>query len=54
MLPDIDECATPSENLCEDTCVNQDRTYSCSCPSGRTLANDGLHCGGEIETIRAL
>ena len=48
-LTDINECETRSENLCSDGCIDQARTYSCSCPAGRTLAKDGVNCGGKSQ-----
>ena len=49
---DYDECADPSLNLCEETCLNNDGSFLCSCSKEKVLAWDGFHCqdecGGEI------
>ena len=49
---DYDECADPSLNLCEETCLNNDGSFLCSCSEEKVLAWDGFHCqdecGGEI------
>lgn len=47
---DINECETRSENICSDTCVDQEGTYSCDCPEGRTLASDQVNCGGSSQS----
>ncbi|RWR72776.1 putative wall-associated receptor kinase-like protein 16 [Cinnamomum micranthum f. kanehirae] len=31
---DIDECADPNTNLCQEICINNLGSYSCSCPHG--------------------
>ncbi len=33
--------------MCTDVCTNLDNTYSCRCPEGKTLARNGVTCGGE-------
>ena len=43
---DINECIDPLTNFCSDNCNNEEPLYSCSCPAGKTLASDGLNCGG--------
>lgn len=32
-------------------CVDEQQTYSCVCPVGRTLAKDGVNCGGK-DTVK--
>jgi hypothetical protein len=34
MLPDINECQIPDQNLCNGMCTNTIGDYICSCPSG--------------------
>lgn len=46
-FPDINECETRLENICSGLCVDQEGTYSCDCPEGRTLASDQVNCGGK-------
>lgn len=52
LFSDINECGIRAENLCSDTCVNEDGTHSCACMNGQTLASDGHHCGGRCKTWR--
>jgi len=33
---DIDECANPNTNSCEQNCINIPGSYNCSCPKGYT------------------
>ena len=43
---DINECST-SNGGCEDTCVNTDGSFECSCSTeGYQLTGDGLTCEG--------
>ena len=43
---DINECST-SNGGCEDTCVNTDGSFECSCSTeGYQLSGDGLTCQG--------
>ena len=48
LLPDINECQIHSENLCSDLCIDEERTYTCNCPEGKTLAQDDINCGGML------
>ena len=53
-FPDIDECASPSDNWCETasddhvTCENQNRGYRCVCSEGYELKPNGIACQGNI------
>ncbi|KAK4359592.1 hypothetical protein RND71_021821 [Anisodus tanguticus] len=40
---DIDECADPNANSCEQICINTPGSYNCSCPEGFT--GDGKNNG---------
>ena len=43
---DINECSI-SNGGCEDTCVNTDGSFECSCSTeGYQLSGDGLTCQG--------
>ena len=43
---DINECST-SNGGCEDTCMNTDGSFECSCSTeGYQLSGDGLTCEG--------
>ena len=51
---DINECSEGTDN-CDQRCTNTDGSYTCSCNSGYTLAEDGRSCtpvaplcGGEL------
>ncbi|XP_055888099.1 fibrillin-3-like isoform X2 [Biomphalaria glabrata] len=43
---DINECEVSTKNLCsfKSGCVNRVPGYSCSCPPGSSLDNDGCNC----------
>ncbi|KAH0637915.1 hypothetical protein KY289_037830 [Solanum tuberosum] len=41
---DIDECADPNTNSCEQICTNTPGSYDCSCPEG--LSGDGRKANG--------
>ncbi|KAI8737293.1 mucin-4 [Biomphalaria glabrata] len=43
---DINECEVSTKNLCsfKSGCVNRVPGYSCSCPPGSSLDNDGRNC----------
>ena len=49
---DYDECADPSLNHCNETCLNTFGSFKCSCSGEKILSWDGYHCqevcGGEI------
>ena len=47
MHTDVDECAT-NNGGCAQTCTNTVGSFVCSCPSGYTLASNGLTCDGEL------
>ena len=42
---DINECETGISE-CDQTCYNNNGSYTCSCDTGFTLNSDGLHCDG--------
>ena len=50
---DYDECADVSLNHCNETCINNDGSFMCSCSKEKVLAWDGFHCqdvcGGVIQ-----
>ena len=41
---DLDECAAPSSNLCQQTCINTAGSYQCACHDGFQLQDDGRSC----------
>ena len=43
---DINECG--EVNDCQQTCMNTEGSYSCSCDVGFSLADDGRTCTGNI------
>ena len=43
---DINECG--EVNDCQQTCMNTEGSYSCSCDEGFSLADDGRTCTGNI------
>ena len=45
MIPttDIDECAMGADD-CDQECTNNESSFTCSCASGYTLAEDGKTC----------
>ena len=46
LFKDINECST-SNGGCEDTCMNTDGSFECSCSmEGYQLSGDGLMCEG--------
>ena len=42
---DIDECFAGTDN-CSDICNNTAGSYTCSCPTGYRLLDDGITCEG--------
>ena len=42
ILTEINECL--NENNCKQTCIDEIGSYSCSCPSGFSLASDLISC----------
>ena len=49
ILPDIDECVDDSLNHCEvqDSCINTNGSYTCSCNTGYTLHDNRRNCAGK-------
>lgn len=45
--PDMNECANPRTNPCEDICVNTEGGFYCECSLGTRLASDQHSCTGE-------
>lgn len=46
---DMDECERfKDRTLCIGTCKNIPGSYTCECPSGYKLGNDGRVCVGKI------
>ena len=41
---DYDECADVSLNHCNETCLNNEGSFMCSCSGERVLSLDGIHC----------
>ena len=48
VLTDIDECATMN---CEQSCMNTEGSFSCSCDLGYKLLEDGFNCKGTIPVL---
>lgn len=44
---DINECNSTTANGCQQICINNPGSYSCSCNSGFSLNSDGLTCSGK-------
>ena len=44
---DVDECASEIDE-CDQTCHNDDGSYTCSCDTGYILNDDGLFCDGKL------
>ncbi|KAI0239913.1 hypothetical protein LSAT2_009363, partial [Lamellibrachia satsuma] len=51
ILPDVNECAVRNGS-CEQTCVNTDGSFQCSCRDGFKLSDNKLSCEGKSHTIR--
>ena len=49
---DIDECDGPL-NQCAFRCANLPGTYTCVCPMGYKVADDGIHCEGTCGVDKA-
>ena len=50
----INECASPDMNLCEDTCIDTEGGYTCSCEGaliGFSLNADGLTCDDYFDVL---
>ena len=47
MYTDVDECVENANVTCNQTCINIDGSYYCSCTQGYRLASDGYSCDGE-------
>ena len=50
----INECASPDTNLCEDTCIDTEGGYTCSCEGaliGFSLNADGLTCDDYFDVL---
>ena len=45
---DVNECVSPDNNDCEQTCVNTNGSYSCDCVIGYVLNADGHACDGRF------
>ena len=45
---DVNECVSPGNNDCEQTCVNTNGSYSCDCVIGYVLNADGHACDGRF------
>ena len=42
---DVNEC-TDNNGDCEQICVNNEGSYSCSCKNGYSLNSNGRNCSG--------
>ncbi|XP_046644304.1 epidermal growth factor-like protein 7 isoform X2 [Daphnia pulicaria] len=51
---DLDECAAPSSNLCQQTCINSAGSYQCACHDGFQLQDDGRSCKFRLELVPEL
>ncbi|XP_059171050.1 fibulin-1-like [Physella acuta] len=49
MCEDIDECADPSTNTCQQNCVNTAGSYSCSCNAGYIISSTNLDMCDDID-----
>ena len=47
ILLDVDECQV-NNGGCEETCINNQGSFECSCGLGRILAADGSTCLGKV------
>ncbi|CBY43100.1 unnamed protein product [Oikopleura dioica] len=41
---DVNECLSRKRNRCEQNCINEEGTYSCSCNEDFELSSDGFRC----------
>ena len=46
-LADNNECSSNATNNCEQTCINNDGSYTCHCRTGYQLNSDGMTCTGK-------
>jgi len=47
---DIDECQNGDAG-CEEGCANSDPGFTCTCPPGKELNEDGVSCDGMLFKI---
>ena len=52
--PVDDLCAVENEPLCEGGCVSEGSHYTCTCPAGLTLREDGVSCAGKQRMVIAM
>lgn len=50
MVLDKDECKTPSHG-CQQKCLNEHGSYSCTCLDGYQLNSDNKTCSGYVSVI---
>ncbi len=44
---DVDECLSSDRGGCEQSCINLQGSYECSCLQGYVLGNNDIDCNGE-------
>ena len=44
---DVDECLSSDRGGCEQSCINLQGSYECSCQQGYVLESNGSNCNGE-------
>ena len=44
---DVDECLSSDRGGCEQSCINLQGSYECSCQQGYVLERNGSNCNGE-------
>ena len=51
LYTDHDECASDSDNNCEQNCHNTETSHYCTCKDGYKLGTDGYSCNGSLPSV---